>query len=759
VAYARDIKAGRASIELTTQDRMQRGLARARARLQAFGRDVQAMGTTMLGAATGLLAPMAAALKTFSDIGDGAAKMARRTGLSGEAVQSLGFAAKRSGTDLESLEKGVRRMGRTIWDAERGLSTATDALGDLGLTVGDLAGKRPEEQFKVLAEALSRVDDASRRSAIAQQIFGRSGTMLLPMFEQGRKGIEALQKKFEALGVTLSSKDLAAAERFTDALGDLWTAVKYGVALLGSALEPAVRDLVGAGQDWLKEAAAWVKNNRDLIVQYGRLALRIGKWLAIVGGGLVVVGKLATSLSALVGVTKTLHVAFAGLSAHPFAAIAAGVGGLIVALDTAIKYTANLSRQQQNVLANADRERAADLAKLERLQEIQADHERTNAEIAEAKRLVDDLEGKYGDLGLSVNEATGEISGLAGAMEKLTTAMRKIVGIQLETALMEARRNLHELVKEREAEGERPITALKTFYRAITGDAEAVDEKIQRMLDREKEAAAVVFDLQQRLASYRAGEKGALTGGAEPGTAGLAGGAEPVTAGLAGGAAGDADAASRQADLERDLLHRLVREKLKGIDDEHTRRMAMIRQQYREDRERLEAQGASAEAIHRRNLLLDEQLANERKRYQQEVFDAAGREAEAWFAKQEAQARDEQALRDQIRRAEIEAMDEGIEKRRAQIELEREIALGRAAETGADADLVNKLYDVMLQGIEAGDRVRSVVSTRGTFSARAANLAVGSVAERTAKATEEAAKRLKNIEREMRQGAGLAVTQ
>ncbi len=61
--------------------------------------------------------------------------------------------------------------------------------------------------------------------------------------------------------------------------------------------------------------------------------------------------------------------------------------------------------------------------------------------------------------------------------------------------------------------------------------------------------------------------------------------------------------------------------------------------------------------------------------------------------------------------------------------------------------------------MESAGGVERTVSTRGTFSARAANLAVGSVAERTAKAAEETAKNTKEMVRQARQGAGIAVTQ
>src|SRR5690606_23318108 len=94
--------------------------------------------------------------KAFSDTGDMLDKMSQRTGVSVEALSELGFAADLSGTDLETLEAGLRNMQRTLVGAAQG-SSAGEALGRLGLSAAQLAGLSPDEQFKILADHLSQV--------------------------------------------------------------------------------------------------------------------------------------------------------------------------------------------------------------------------------------------------------------------------------------------------------------------------------------------------------------------------------------------------------------------------------------------------------------------------------------------------------------------------------------------------------------------------------------------------------------------------
>ena len=79
-------------------------------------------------------------------------------------------------------------MASTVFDAGLGLKTATDSLDALGISIASLEGLSPEQQFQAFANALAGVEDASTRAALAQDIFGRSGTELLPLFHPGRAG-------------------------------------------------------------------------------------------------------------------------------------------------------------------------------------------------------------------------------------------------------------------------------------------------------------------------------------------------------------------------------------------------------------------------------------------------------------------------------------------------------------------------------------------------------------------------------------------
>lgn len=292
------IRAGRAFVELFADDtKLVRGLRAAERKLRAFGDGIRNLGLKIMALGSTMMAPLIGSAKAFSVMGDSVAKMAKRTGLSVETVSELGYAASQSGIEMETLENGVRRMQRTIYDAGRGLSTAKDALTGLGLSYKDLMGLSPEEQFKLIAERLSKIQDPTRRAAMAMMLLGRFGTALLPMFEQGAAGINALQEQARKLGLTISSEDAKAAEVFGDTLDRLWKVIKMTTFQVGAALAPALQKITGVIVDIVAKINAWIKENRAVIVSVAKIIA------AVIAGGaaLVILGTIISGLGMALG--------------------------------------------------------------------------------------------------------------------------------------------------------------------------------------------------------------------------------------------------------------------------------------------------------------------------------------------------------------------------------------------------------------------------------------------------------------------------
>ena len=199
-----------------------------------------------VAAVAGVAAFAKSSISAFAQAGDEVQKMSLRVGFSTEALSELKHAAELSGTSLGSLENGVKRMQRTILDAENGLSTAVDAFEMLGVEMADVEGKTPEEQFTLLSNALAGVEDASKRSALAQQVFGKAGTQLLPMLAAGKQGLADMRQEAHDLGLVFDQEAADSAAEYEDSLTRLKGAFQGIQFAIGKALVPALIPLINA---------------------------------------------------------------------------------------------------------------------------------------------------------------------------------------------------------------------------------------------------------------------------------------------------------------------------------------------------------------------------------------------------------------------------------------------------------------------------------------------------------------------------------
>lgn len=303
MASSQGIRAGRAFVELFADDtKLVRGLRAAEKRLKAFGAGVQSIGTKLFALGSAAVAPLLATTNVFASMGDQLAKMSLRTGISVESLSELGYAADQSGASIEMLEGGVRKMQKFLLDAAERSTTAEQTLSRLGLSLSDLGSRSPEQQFELIADRLSQIQDPAIRAATAMEVFGKTGTSLLPLMQDGAKGIADLRQQARDLGLVISTEDAQAAEVFGDRLSDLWKVIKSGVFAIGAALAPLLQDLAIRATRIAKVTADWVRENKQLIVTVFKIAAGV----AAGGAALIVLGTLISGVGAAFGVAASV---------------------------------------------------------------------------------------------------------------------------------------------------------------------------------------------------------------------------------------------------------------------------------------------------------------------------------------------------------------------------------------------------------------------------------------------------------------------
>ena len=323
-----------------------------------------AIGVGAAGAAIFGLASSTAAL------GDNVAKTADKLGIGIEELQELRYAAERSGIATDSFDTALEKMVKNLGEAATGTGAAKDALGQLGLSAGDLVAMSPEAALAVIADRMGEVGTQAERAAIANDIFGRSGVGMLNMLRDGSRGLAVLREDARRTGYVLSEEAARDAEVFQDTLLDLQLIGKGLKNTIGAELMPVVTRTMRSISDWLsghrplvqKWAKAFAEAAENALPAIGAVAEGIGRigalvlnaitWTAdfvggwenfgmVVGaalasGTLIKIGKFVVALvglgRAMVGLVGTLPMVAGGVKAIGAAMVANPIGLVIASI-------------------------------------------------------------------------------------------------------------------------------------------------------------------------------------------------------------------------------------------------------------------------------------------------------------------------------------------------------------------------------------------------------------------------------------------
>ncbi len=334
MADTRGIRAGRAFVELGVSDKLTKGLEKAQQQLAAFGAGLRSVGLRLGALGASAVTALFATARSFAATGDSLDEMSARTGVSVETLSELGLAIELAGADLDTFEAGLRKMQKTIAEAADGSQSAADALGKLGLSVQDVLSLTPERQFKLIADRLSRVEGPALRTALAMELFGKSGTRLLPLLQEGARGLEQFQEQARALGLTISTETAKDAAALADALDILWRVVKQTVFTIGAALALVITQVAQQVTRAVVAVSEWIRQNRQLVV----VAFQVAVGIAAAGAALIVIGGVVSALGAALGGVATVLTAMKAA----WVAIGAAISAIASPIGVAITLIAGL---------------------------------------------------------------------------------------------------------------------------------------------------------------------------------------------------------------------------------------------------------------------------------------------------------------------------------------------------------------------------------------------------------------------------------
>lgn len=168
-------------------------------------------------------------------------EMSERTGLAVETLSELEYAAKLNGRTLEDVQAALNRVSVKATDAATGNKAAAIAFDALGVSVKNADGSmRASLQItEDIGAAFREINDPTLKAALAVEIFGKQGPMLVPLLEK----MEDARQEARDLGAVVGPEFAKSAAEFNDNMDRMTFMAKgFAGAILADVL-PALSDL------------------------------------------------------------------------------------------------------------------------------------------------------------------------------------------------------------------------------------------------------------------------------------------------------------------------------------------------------------------------------------------------------------------------------------------------------------------------------------------------------------------------------------
>lgn len=276
--------------------------------------------TTGVGVLAGAGAAAFKAADSASKNLDTIDKMSQKLGMTAQAYQEWDYVLKISGADIQSLSSGMKTLTNKFDDAKAGSEGAVKAFERIGLSMEDIQDMSREDLFSTVIYAFQDMGDTAERAALANELLGRSGAELAPLFNTTSDETKNLIQQVNELGGVMSDEAVKNGAAFQDSLTSLKTAFSGASNSLIAELVPAITSLMD------KIAAFVADGGLDKIIKTMKdLAPVIGLVVAGFAGFKIVQG----IISVIQGVSTAMQALNLVFAANPIGLVVAAVAALI----------------------------------------------------------------------------------------------------------------------------------------------------------------------------------------------------------------------------------------------------------------------------------------------------------------------------------------------------------------------------------------------------------------------------------------------
>lgn len=293
------------------------------------------------GLASVIAATSALALKT-GETCDRIDDMSNKIGISRQGFQEWDYLLQQNGGNIESLQMGFKTLTNQVAKANTGNKESAKIFKTLGISIKDANGKlkSQEEIFNELVPALQRMPEGVQKAKIANDLLGRSGSELMPLFNATTEQLAKQREEYKKLGLAISDDVIDSGNLLGDNIAKWQSIFKSFGASIGGEVLPIINELSDTFIAELPKIKATVTpiikglvNTFKFLVDHIELVTFVATTLISTFVAFKTIGTVITIIGTLKKIIEAVTVAQgiwnAVMIANPIGAIAVGIGLLI----------------------------------------------------------------------------------------------------------------------------------------------------------------------------------------------------------------------------------------------------------------------------------------------------------------------------------------------------------------------------------------------------------------------------------------------
>ena len=182
----------------------------------AIGKGFLTSMAVVATAAYGIVSGVVKGTKAVADYGDEIDKTSQKLGFTAQAYQEWDYVLQLNGSSMSSVSAGLKTLTNKLDDARNGSVEAQSMFNALGLSLEDISDMSAEDLFGAVITGFQNMEDSTERAALANDIFGRSGQELAPLFNNTAEATQEAINKANLYGMVMSQDLVDASAAFVD---------------------------------------------------------------------------------------------------------------------------------------------------------------------------------------------------------------------------------------------------------------------------------------------------------------------------------------------------------------------------------------------------------------------------------------------------------------------------------------------------------------------------------------------------------------